>query len=163
MERNGDVRVARIFDAMQADIVCNKANFNAQLRVAIIFSQITVYVANVVCVHRWAWNLLQLLLIFVAFILIIADVGALRLQRWYQSRFWLLLRPTVLDLRQASLQHLHEAVTVGVVVNGRRLAFVPAKNHQIEPVVTGIDEISCVAGKSGKKVITIRFRSNVAS
>jgi hypothetical protein len=69
--------------------------------------------------------------------------------RWLQVRDNRvgLVGPVVLYLGQASLEHFHEAVAVGVIVDGRRLSFVPAQNHQIEAIVSGIDEIPRVPGR----------------
>jgi hypothetical protein len=106
---------------------------------------ITVYVANIVRVHGRSRNLLQLFLALSALVLIASNVCARRLQ--IRDNRVRLLGPVVLYLGQAPLEHLHEAVAVGVVVDRRRLSFVPAQNHEVESIVSGIDEIPRVPSR----------------
>jgi hypothetical protein len=51
-------------------------------------------------------------------------------------------------------------MAISVVVNCRRLAFIPAKYHQIESVIASIDQVPCVPleteNKIDKKILVSR-------
>lgn len=48
-------------------------------------------------------------------------------------------------LLHLSIQHLEEAVCVGVVVDAAALSLVPAQHHQVELAVTYIHQVTCVS------------------
>ena len=52
--------------------------------------------------------------------------------------------PRVLRFHETSLDALHEAVRVHVIVNRRALTFRPAQDHYVELAIAGVDEISRV-------------------
>lgn len=145
MKGNGNICVARVLHPMEADVVCKNINL-AWSDVIHAPRFITVDVANIIRVHRRSRNLLQLFLALAALAVLIASYVCARWLQVGDNRVGL-VGPVVLNLRQAPLEHLHEAVAVGVIVNGRRLSLVPAQDHQVETVVSGIDEISRVPGR----------------
>lgn len=85
----------------------------------------TIDIANFIGVHCRSWNLLKLFLELFVLDLITAAVANVN-TLWLEIGDYCVLRPTVFDLREATFQHLHEAVTVAMVVNRRRLPFIPA-------------------------------------
>lgn len=52
-----------------------------------------------------------------------------------------LIWPGVPDLVQRSVQHFHEAVSVGMVVDGRSVALAPTQEHQVKLAIALIDQI----------------------
>lgn len=84
--------------------------------------KLTVDIENLVGVHGRSRKFLKFIFAIVAITSKIADALWLAVC----DKRVILLRPAVLDLRQTTLQHLHEAVAVSVVVNRRGLPFVPA-------------------------------------
>jgi hypothetical protein len=45
-------------------------------------------------------------------------------------------RPGEADFVERAVQHFHEAMSVGVIVNGRTVTLAPAEQHQIEFAIT---------------------------
>lgn len=118
MQRHGHIRVARILDPVQAERVVD--------------------VAHAVRGERRPRQFLQLVPAVLLVLRILADVGRGVLVDGG------VLGPRVTHLRQFALEHLHEAVRVGVVVDRGGVPFIPAQEHQVELAVAGIDQVASV-------------------
>lgn len=115
MQRDSDIRVARVFNPVEPKVIVD--------------------VAHSIGLHGGPGGFLQFLAIVLDFPRSIAvpNVGlAVFVDR-------LVLGPSETHLGQLSLEHLHEAVRVGVVVDGRSMAFVPTKDHQVEFSIASIN------------------------
>lgn len=101
---------------------------------------LTVDVHHIVLLHRAASQLVQALVT----VLLLSIRLCIARRRW-RCRLRTLLRPCVADFAQSALQHFHEAMRVGVIVDGRSVAGAPAQDHQVEFPIAGIDQIASVS------------------
>lgn len=102
--------------------------------------KLTVYIENLVGIHGRSGKFLKFIFAIIAIASNIPDALWLAVG----DKRVVLLRPAVLDLGEATFQHLHEAVAVSVVVDRGRLSFVPTYDHQIESPVSCINQVSRV-------------------
>ena len=121
MKRNGDISIARVLHTMQTNVV--------------------IYIANSIFLKCMSTHLLQfvhhvLLLLFDQFSAANGRVSDHRLVVGNVVRG--LLGPIELDFGQIALQHLHEAVRVGMIMDRGAMTFAPAKDHQVEFPVASI-------------------------
>lgn len=85
--------------------------------------------------------------------------GAFLVQLFTRSvcrRTVVFLWPIKSHLSERPLQHFHEAVRVGVIVNGWSVALTPTEHHQIEFAIAFVNQISCVP-KDTHKMRTLRI------
>ena len=64
--------------------------------------------------------------------------------------------PSKPDLVEFPIQHFHEAMRIGVIVNGRAVALAPAEQHQVELSVTFVHQISRIP----KHQMNVKFIAN---
>lgn len=122
VQRDGHIGVARIFDPVKPERIVN--------------------VAHAIRFQRAARKLLQL--VPIVFHLFASRLTATNV-RLAVLRDRRILRPGIARLHQLALEHLHEAMRIGMIVDGRCVPFVPAENHQVVLAITGIYQISGVA------------------